>query len=385
MKRLLLIVLSLVAISAFGICAQDRQSRRAQLEKEIARLDKQLKETSSQTATALTRLSLVRDKIKARQSLIEESDKEIVRIGSMIQSKQNEINLVSAKLDTMTAYYGRLVRSAYKNRDARVWYMYILASDNISQGLRRFSYFRNLSGELNNQAEKIQEARDELEKEKNKLVALQQDAQKLRSERVSGLQEMKAEEAEAKKITSRLQKEKASYQKELASKKREAQALEREVKKAITTTKKSKVAVDYTLSGKFADNKGKLPWPVEGGSVVARFGKQYHPVFKSLQLPPNNGVTVAVSKDAVVSAVFDGVVAQISVLPGYHQCILVQHGNYFTLYSKIKNVYVKQGDKVKTGQKLGIVDTINGETTFHFEIWNEKTTPQNPETWLRPR
>ena len=385
MKRLLLIVLSLVAISAFGICAQDRQSRRAQLEKEIARLDKQLKETSSQTATALTRLSLVRDKIKARQSLIEESDKEIVRIGSMIQSKQNEINLVSAKLDTMTAYYGRLVRSAYKNRDARVWYMYILASDNISQGLRRFSYFRNLSGELNNQAEKIQEARDELEKEKIKLVALQQDAQKLRSERVSGLQEMKAEEAEAKKITSRLQKEKASYQKELASKKREAQALEREVKKAITTTKKSKVAVDYTLSGKFADNKGKLPWPVEGGSVVARFGKQYHPVFKSLQLPPNNGVTVAVSKDAVVSAVFDGVVAQISVLPGYHQCILVQHGNYFTLYSKIKNVYVKQGDKVKTGQKLGIVDTINGETTFHFEIWNEKTTPQNPETWLRPR
>ena len=385
MKRLLLIVLSLVAISAFGICAQDRQSRRAQLEKEIARLDKQLKETSSQTATALTRLSLVRDKIKARQSLIEESDKEIVRIGSMIQSKQNEINLVSAKLDTMTAYYGRLVRSAYKNRDARVWYMYILASDNISQGLRRFSYFRNLSGELNNQAEKIQEARDELEKEKNKLVALQQDAQKLRSERVSGLQEMKAEEAEAKKITSRLQKEKASYQKELASKKREAQALEREVKKAITTTKKSKVAVDYTLSGKFADNKGKLPWPVEGGSVVARFGKQYHPVFKSLQLPPNNGVTVAVSKDAVVSAVFDGVVAQISVLPGYHQCILVQHGNYFTLYSKIKSVYVKKGDKVTTGQKLGSVDTINGETVFHFEIWNEKTVPQNPEQWLRPR
>lgn len=385
MKRLFLIILSLVAISAFGICAQDRQSRRAQLEKEIARLDKQLKETSSQTATALTRLSLVREKIKARQSLIEESDKEIIRIGSMIQSKQNEINLVSAKLDTMTAYYGRLVRSAYKNRDARVWYMYILASDNISQGLRRFSYFRNLSGELNKQAEKIQEARDELEKEKTKLVTLQQDAQKLRSERVSGLQEMKSEEAEAKKITSRLQKEKASYQKELASKKREAQALEREVKKAITTTKKSKVAVDYTLSGKFADNKGKLPWPVEGGSIVARFGKQYHPVFKSLQLPPNNGVTVAVSKDAVVSAVFDGVVAQISVLPGYHQCILVQHGNYFTLYSKIKNVYVKQGDKVKTGQKLGVVDTINGETTFHFEIWNEKTTPQNPETWLRPR
>ncbi len=385
MRRSLIIVFCLAILSVCDLYSQDRQSKRAQLEKEIARLDKQLKETSSQTATALTRLTLVRDKIKARQKLIEESNKEIAGIGSLITSKQNEINQVSAKLDTMTAYYGRLVRSAYKNRDARVWYMYILASDNISQGLRRFSYFRNLSRELNKQAEKIQTTRDELEKEKAKLLSLKQEAQKLRSERVAGLQEMKAEEAEAKRITTRLQKEKSAYQKELSSKKREAQALEREVKKAITTTKKSKVTVDYTLSGKFADNKGKLPWPVDGGSIVSRFGKQYHPVFKSLQLPPNNGVTIAVSKDAAVSAVFDGVVAQISVLPGYHQCVLVQHGKYFTLYSKIKNVYVKQGDRVKTGQKIGVVDTINGETTFHFEIWNEKTTPQNPETWLRPR
>lgn len=385
MRRSLIIVFCLAIFSVCDLYSQDRQSRRAQLEKEIARLDKQLKETSSQTATALTRLTLVRDKIKARQKLIEESNKEIAGIGSLITSKQNEINQVSAKLDTMTAYYERLVRSAYKNRDARVWYMYILASDNISQGLRRFSYFRNLSRELNKQAENIQTTRDELEKEKAKLLSLKQEAQKLRSERVAGLQEMKAEEAEAKRITTRLQKEKSAYQKELSSKKREAQALEREVKKAITTTKKSKVAVDYTLSGKFADNKGKLPWPVDGGSIVSRFGKQYHPVFKSLQLPPNNGITVAVSKDATVSAVFDGVVSQISVLPGYHQCVLVQHGKYFTLYSKIKNVYVRQGDKVKTGQKIGVVDTINGETTFHFEIWNEKTTPQNPETWLRAR
>lgn len=382
MRRFLLIFISTLVLFSCELHAQDK---RAQLEKEIARLDKQLKETASKTETALTRLSLVRDKIKARQNLIEESDKEIERIGTLIKSKQDEINLVSSKLDTMTAYYGRLVKSAYKNRDARVWYMYILASDNISQGLRRFSYFRNLSGELNNQAEKIQTARDELEREKSKLLSLQQEAQKLRSDRVAGLQEMKTEEAEAKRITTRLQKEKTAYQKQLSSKKREAQALEKEVKKAITTSKKSKVAVDYTLSSKFADNKGKLPWPVESGSIVARFGKQYHPVFKSLQLPPNNGVTIAVSKDATVSAVFDGVVTQISVLPGYHQCILVQHGKYFTLYSKIKNVYVKQGDKVKTGQKIGVVDTINGETTFHFEIWNEKTTPQNPETWLRPR
>ena len=77
--------------------------------------------------------------------------------------------------------------------------------------------------------------------------------------------------------------------------------------------------------------------------------------------------------------------AQITVLPGYHQCILVQHGNYFTLYAKMKRVDVKAGDKVSTGQVLGTVDTIAGETVFHFEIWDDRTIPQDPERWLRPR
>ena len=151
-----------------------------------------------------------------------------------------------------------------------------------------------------------------------------------------------------------------------------------------TTHSISLTPESMAINQAFMNKQGKLPWPVTG-SITSRFGKQYHPVFKSLQLPPNNGITIAVSPEAEVTAVFDGVVSQVSILPGYHQCILVQHGGYFTLYSKIKTAFVKQGDKVTTGQKLGTVDTIGGETTFHFEIWNEKTTPQNPETWLRPR
>ncbi len=384
MRTIRTVIASIIFLTlSVALCAQDNKARRAQLEKEIAVLDRQIRETASQSASALTQLSLIQNKIKARQELIKESDKQIAEIGEQITVRQKEINVLTARLDTMTTYYGRLVRNAYKNRDMRVWYMYILASKNISQGFRRYAYLRDLSKEMNRQAAKILDLKMDLEKEKAKLVDLRAEAQVLRSSRVRGLQELKSEEAGAKKLSDKLKKEKAKYQKELSSKKKEAQDLEREVKKAIATTKKKSVNVDYTLSGKFAENKGKLPWPVSG-SVIARFGKQYHPVFKSLQLPSNNGITLAVNKDAVVSAVFDGVVAQISIIPGYHQCVLVQHGNYFTLYSKIKNVYVKQGDKVKTGQKLGTVDTINGETSFHFEIWNEKTTPQNPETWLRP-
>ena len=85
-----------------------------------------------------------------------------------------------------------------------------------------------------------------------------------------------------------------------------------------------------------------------------------------------------------MKAVFDGEVRQIVVMPGYNKCVLVQHGNYFTFYCKLKYCSVKAGDKVKTGQKIGSVDTIAGQTELHFQVWKEQT-PQNPEQWLRPR
>ena len=141
------------------------------------------------------------------------------------------------------------------------------------------------------------------------------------------------------------------------------------------------VVVDMKLDGEFSKNKGKLPWPADG-PVVGTFGKHYHPVYKNLELPSNNGIDVALAKGSDVKAVFDGVVTQVITMPGYNQCVLVQHGNYFTLYCKMKSVSVKVGEKVKTGQKLGTIDTINGQTQLHFEVW-KGSTPQNPESWLR--
>lgn len=390
MKFLRNILLVFFLLAGQTVClAQDissQQSRRDRLQNEIAILDKQIKDNASKSASALTRLSLVQNRVNARQALVAESDREIAKIASEIVRKQREINRLQERIDTMTFYYGRLVKNAYKNRDAKVWYMYILASGSLSQGVRRYSYLRDLSKEMNSQAQKILDAKKEIEMERETLVAMRDEARRLRDQRAVELRQILGEEKEAKSLATRLQKEKTKYQKELAAKKKEAEALERAIKNAINSSTKGKSAapIDYKLSGEFASNKGKLPWPVEG-SIVSRFGKQYHSVFKSLALPQNNGITIAVPADTDVKAVFNGTVAQISILPGYHQCILVQHGNYFTLYSKIKNVYVKKGDKVTTGQKLGSVDTINGETVFHFEIWNENTAPQNPEQWLRPR
>ena len=394
MRKLRSIVVTLTA--AFAICCpgavaqtQQQLNERERLEKEIAILDDQIKANASQSANALSQLNLVRSKISTRQALVTASNREISNINLQLNAKQKQIDQQQQQLDTMTVYYSRLVKSAYKNRDSRIWYMYILASDNLGQASRRYGFLRNLSSRMNDQAERIKEAQAELEAQRSQLVEMRSSAQKLRDQRVLELDALRKEEAQARDISNRLQRERTRYQRELTQKRKEAQALEAEIKKAIAaamkgTSKSPAPEIDYALSEEFVSNRGKLPWPADG-PIVAKFGKQYHPVYKNLQLPDNNGLSLAVSPNSQVRAIFDGTVRQIAIFPGYHQCILVQHGNYFTLYCNMQSVNVKAGDKVSTSQVLGTVDTINGETVFHFEIWNEKTVPQNPESWLRPR
>ena len=142
------------------------------------------------------------------------------------------------------------------------------------------------------------------------------------------------------------------------------------------------MAADYKLSGEFASNKGRLPWPVDGGVVVEKFGQHNHPVFKNIKMPYNNGVNISAPAGSRVKAVFDGVVKQILVIPGYNQCVLVQHGSYFTFYCKLKEVSVKAGQNVRTGGVIGVADVEDGNSLLHFELW-KGTEKQNPELWLR--
>ena len=296
----------------------------------------------------------------------------------------------------MTYYYGRLVHNAYKNRDSRMWYMYVLASENLGQGIRRYGYLRQLSAQMNEQGRRIGEERDRLQIERQRLDSLRSEARKLRDERASELNKLKKEEDKSQQLVNQLQKDRRTYQNQLASKRKQVEALNREIERLIQAEmdgtadkkgkgksggKKTNTKIDYVLSDQFASNKGKLPWPADG-RVVSHFGRNPHPVYTKLEMPFNNGVGIAVNKDAPVMAVFNGVVKQIVVVPGYNQCVLVQHGEYFTFYCKLGSVAVKAGDKVKTGQVLGHVAEGLDDIQVHFQLWKGRD-PQDPETWLR--
>ena len=392
--RYISLVLLLLSFTMAAVAQDTRaqEEKKARLEREIAIIDKQLAENASQSSSMLSDLSLIRKKISNRKALVSETDRQIRQYSDSIYLTQKEINRLQARVDTLTAHYSKLVMSAYKNRDTRIWYMYMFASENLGQAFRRFGYFKNLSSHMKAEARNIRAMQEDLEQKKDRLAALKKDAEAIKAQRQKELDNLKKDETKADNVVKKLQKDRKTYQNQLAAKKKEVNALNREIARLIADAMKTegqnkqkaqkpKAPVDMKLDAEFSKNKGKLPWPADG-PVVSSFGKHYHPVYKNLELPPNNGVDIALSKGAHVHVVFDGVVSQVLVMPGYNQCVLVQHGNYFTLYCKMKNIAVKAGDKVKTGQLLGDIDTINGQTQLHFEVWKGKT-PQNPESWLR--
>lgn len=390
MKRLFTIILSLFCFVA-SVSAQNvkaSQDKKARLEREIAIIDKQIAANASKSSSKLSELELLRKKIENRKALLDEADSEIRTYDAMISKAKKQMDALQARVDTLSEHYSRLVMSAYNNRDTRLWYMYILSSDNIAQAFRRVSYFKNLSTQMNADARRLQQAKDELEKQKETMDALRSDAQKVRQERASELNRLKAEESEANAVVRQLNRDKKKYQAQLASKKKEVEALNKELARLVAQNMKKQDGKSskadpqaVKLSSEFAKNKGKLPWPAEG-PVVDHFGQRFHPVYKNLKLPPKNGIEVALDKDTQVKSVFDGVVKQIMVQPGYNICVIVQHGNYFSFYCRLKSTAVKAGDKVSTGQTIGVVDTMNGQTRLHLEIW-QGSQPQNPLNWLR--
>jgi len=400
------LVLLVLLAGALSASAQKKESRKSlesqisKLEKDIELLNGKLRDNSRSSQQALSSLTLVRSKISSREELIAECDRTIGVLNDSIRVTQREMDRLQARYDTLSLYYNRLVRNAYKNRDSRLWYMYVLSSGSMGQALRRFGYLRRFASQMSDQARRIQETEAELEVERERLTSLKADADELRSKTVQERAKLQDEEAEAARMVNQLKKDRSKFQQQLQEKNRQKQALSKKIAEIIraeqeaarkasggkkssgssSSSKTTSTEVDTKLSNEFAANKGKLPWPVEG-VIVDRFGTHRHPVYENVEIQ-NDGVTLTVKRGAQAKAVFNGTVTRIFVLPGYNQCVLVSHGNYYTMYTMLKTVSVKLNQKISTGDVIGTVDTIGGEDQFHFELWNG-LNPQNPESWLK--
>ena len=386
---------------------ESKKMEAGKLQEDIKFLDKQISETKKQRENTLTELKLINKKVDTRKKLIERLEEDIKRQSDEISGKTRAIEIMNARLDSLRAAYKRMIIKAYRNRDTRKWFMYIIASENVEQGYRRWSYLKKYSASLSEMARQIREDTRRMEGERSELSHLQAEKIKDQQATTEEYNKLKKDQDKSKAYANTLARQQKKYTQELQKKKQQADRLNKEIerlisqaiaaerKKAAEAAQKSGASKSGSsgktyaetpesakLSGSFESNKGNIPWPVKKGMIVEGFGSHPHPTIKGVTLPFNNGVNISVPKGSQVYSVFEGVVKQIIVIPGYSHCVLIEHGKFFTFYCKLGKVSVKSGQKVAQGTVIGTIDSNQESPEIHFELWNG-TQKQNPENWLK--
>ena len=398
---------------AFSLPAQQSLQVR-ELEKErlatladIEETNRLLKENTRTTSNALNRLNLLIQTINARKKIILLLNQEITSLDKEISSKEIQIKTLENDFESKKKQYAVSLRKMYLHKKNQDNLLFILSSQNFTQSFHRIMYLKAYSGWQKKQAEEIIEKQNTINQEKELLLTHRNDKINLLNERQSEEKQLSKEEESRKAEIKTLEKDKKTLQTELAKKEKQADALNRQIQKIIAeevskseTAAKSESGVNRTaevkggyamteseriLSSTFAGNKGKLPFPLRGNyKIVGYFGIHQHKELSRI-VTNNNGIDIETTSGNEARTVFDGVVSRIFTLPGYNNSIIIRHGNYLTLYSNIDQVYIKQGDRVNTGQALGKIytDKEKGNSTLlHFEIWKEQTK-LDPLSWIK--
>lgn len=392
MKKVAAIIIMLFVLipaAIFGQNTTEQEKRKKQIEEEIAFLDHQLATTKQKQAANTKELTYIRRKIASRKKLLLEIEKEIENINNQMVEKEQQILQLRSNLGQLKKDYSRLIYTAFKNRDQRAWFMYVLASEDLNQGFRRWAYFKEFNRTMQNRASQIKNTNEKITGEVGELEKMKLSSLKVQTQKSHEFKKLQTDEQGAKRTISQLSQKEKEFRSQLNAKRREVERLNNEIERILSAAVKAKSGPDYKestvdrqLSGQFEQNRGRLPWPVKRGAIVEEFGQHFHPVFKNIKLPFNNGVNIETDLHAEVFSVFDGVVKQVLVMPGYNQCVLIQHGNYYTFYTKLDKVSVRTGDRVKTGQSLGkLAPSDENSSVIHFQLWNG-TVKQNPESWI---
>ncbi len=316
-----------------------------------------------------------------------------------IAQKNESIKGLQNDLTKLKAEYAKMIYYAYKNQNAYSRLMFVFAAKDFEQAFMRLKYLQQYNGYRHKQAEMIIDTKKNLDQKVQELEVKKSDQRVLLSSEQSEKQNLTSEKSEKEEVFSQLQNQESKLKKDLEKKKKDAeklqQAIQRVIQKELEKLQDEAGAANKPkpqrlvltpeaeqLSNSFASNKSKLPWPVVKGIISEHFGIHPHPLMPNIDIN-NNGIDITTSNGALSRAVFDGEVKAVVNMPGSGLFILVRHGEYLTIYSNLKDVYVKVGDNVKTKQNIGSVlfDDDDSKTVLHFEIWKGQTK-LDPEFWL---
>ncbi len=392
MRRLcLLMVAFLLAVgAASGQTIDELNAQIKRAEQEIAKNEKLLKEVTASKKSNQTEIKLLQSKITSREKVVSSLGKQINLISKDIATKQGNIASMRSNLDRLKEEYAEMVRVAYKIQLLGAPLHFIFSSEDVGVATHRLGLLARYNRALERRAEEIVTRTQEVEGEVASLAEQQSALDKTRGEhqkRLKTLDEEKKQLSDAgKKLAANEKKISKELKKKREAKRKAQQTLQKIIDEETRKTKRKMTDVERravtALNGRFDQNKGKMLMPVNGGVIIERFGKHQHPTQKHITVV-NKGVNIAAPKGSEVFAVFEGEVARVMFISGLNNCVMLRHGDYFTIYSNLATVCVKAGDKVGTNSKLGTISAGDNPDDYqlHFEVWFH-TINQDPEIWL---
>ncbi len=393
----ILVITGIVLFFVHPVCyaqsLSELQNKKQEAAAEIEYTTKLLDEAKISEKASLIRLRLLNNQIRQRNVVIDNISQEIYVFQECIDNNTLAIKMLEEDIKNLKKEYAEMIRSAYRNKNSNNNIMFLLSADDFNQAYRRYLYLKQYTNYRKNQAETIKSVQAVLNKNIEKFEEQTATKQQLIGETQNEAQKLTAEKQQQNLEVGKLQKQQRGLQQKLKQQRSVEQQLENEIQLIIEegarkNTKAGDPAFALTPEQKlvgenFEQNKRRLPWPVERGLVTEHFGVHSHPILKNVKIR-NNGINITTEAGSKVRAVFSGEVSRVFVITGGNTAVIIRHGNYLTVYSNLKEVVVKKGDKVSTKQNIGTVftDSEDGDKSIlKFQVWRENQK-LDPEGWI---
>lgn len=413
MSKQLYLIIGVVLLSLFSAPYTFGQSeeqleleaRKERLQDEITRFNRLLSQKKQEKTTVLEDVEDLDRKIRMRKELIKVTNDQTNLLSRQINNNINKISKLRDDLKELKVDYAEMIKKSYRSKSQQSRIMFLLSSEDFLQAYKRIQYMKQYTNFRKDQASQIQSKTTELQELNQGLVVQREEKESLIVENRKEQEALQRELNTQKGLISSIKAKESEYATQIRDRQKESDAIDRQIDnlireaiaKANANNKEAPVekreaaskASNFALTAEaklidadFKANKGKLPWPVEKGIVKMRYGKQPHPIVKSVTIQ-SNGVRIATEAGSKARAIYRGKVIAVQAIKGGNKAVLIQHGNYISVYNNLSKVYVNEGDNVNTKQELGEVFTSpsSNETVLKFMIY-DNTKTDNPANWI---
>lgn len=391
-------LLLLVAIAVPALA--QKQKTKAQLQKEkqqnlekIKEAEKILSQTTDQKKNTLGELTALKQRISAQENLIGSIKNEISYLDNDIAENNEFIGALEDDLKKLKKEYAAMLYAAQKANNSATRLTFLFSAESFQQLVMRMQYMKQYAEKRKQQAAAITAVQEELSGQVKIIESKRNEKNSLLGEEVSENKKLNGLKEQQNKLVKNLEKQEKSLRQDIDNIKKALVELDKKINEIIKeemeraareAKAKSKSNTNYiALSASFEENRSKFSWPADG-FISQSFGRQNHPALKHVVID-NDGINIQTAQNEKVRSIFGGEVKMVAFLPSIGNTVIIAHGEYFTVYSGLKDVYVKKGQKITTGQEIGLLQVNSeGVSELRFQI-RKHTIPLNPQVWLRPK